>query len=87
LKRKQNGGPGGVAEPQGYKSQEKVLGLFILRPLPRQLSPFTFTKMMTRIIAIASLVASAAAHFTLDYPLTRGFDEVRVNGSFRPHYC
>ncbi|KAG9128298.1 hypothetical protein FRC07_001233 [Ceratobasidium sp. 392] len=31
--------------------------------------------MMTRVIAVASLVAGAAAHFTLDYPLTRGFDE------------
>ncbi|QRV76122.1 nucleoporin-interacting protein NIC96 [Ceratobasidium sp. AG-Ba] len=30
---------------------------------------------MARIIAIASLVASAAAHFTLDWPPTRGFDE------------
>ncbi|KAG8721579.1 hypothetical protein FRC08_012022 [Ceratobasidium sp. 394] len=31
--------------------------------------------MMTRVLAIASLIAGAAAHFTLDYPPTRGFDE------------
>ncbi|KAG8773151.1 hypothetical protein FRC12_002698 [Ceratobasidium sp. 428] len=31
--------------------------------------------MMIRIVTIASLIAGAAAHFTLDYPLTRGFDE------------
>ncbi|KAG8736986.1 hypothetical protein FRC10_008672 [Ceratobasidium sp. 414] len=31
--------------------------------------------MMTRALAIVSLIAGAAAHFTLDYPLTRGFNE------------
>ncbi|CAE6454097.1 unnamed protein product [Rhizoctonia solani] len=31
--------------------------------------------MMTRFFAMAALAASAAAHFTLDWPRTRGFDE------------
>ncbi|KAH7345170.1 hypothetical protein B0J17DRAFT_638638 [Rhizoctonia solani] len=31
--------------------------------------------MMTRVFAMAALAASAAAHFTLDWPRTRGFDE------------
>ncbi|KAF8605009.1 hypothetical protein BDV93DRAFT_439668, partial [Ceratobasidium sp. AG-I] len=41
-----------------------------------------FNKMMSRILTIAALAASAAAHFTLDYPLTRGFNEDN-----EPQFC
>lgn len=39
--------------------------------------------MMSRILTITALAASAVAHFTLDYPLTRGFNEVRAIDSFQ----
>ncbi|KAF8708244.1 hypothetical protein RHS03_04195, partial [Rhizoctonia solani] len=36
---------------------------------------FISKMMMTRVFAMAAMAASAAAHFTLEWPRTRGFDE------------